>query len=84
MGKSGAGVNKLREDLGVRVDFEVLPSATPASTASKKGTAAAPATRSRVTIKGRKENAEEAKKRILGVTTKIVRLLSDPIKLEGC
>ncbi|KAK4705915.1 hypothetical protein P7C70_g280, partial [Phenoliferia sp. Uapishka_3] len=57
VGKAGSGINKLREDLGVRVDFEELGAA---STSTKKSSA-----KSKVTIKGRKENAEEAKKRIL-------------------
>ncbi|CEQ41961.1 SPOSA6832_03731 [Sporobolomyces salmonicolor] len=61
VGKAGSGVNKLREDLGVRVDFVELPAA-----AGKKGK------QSRVTIKGRKENAEEANKRIKALVEKIV------------
>ncbi|GAA5910318.1 hypothetical protein JCM5296_000557 [Sporobolomyces johnsonii] len=60
VGKAGSGVNKLREDLGVRVDFVELPAA-----AGKKGR------QSRVTIKGRKENAEEAKKRVQALVEKI-------------
>ncbi|GAA5925903.1 hypothetical protein JCM1841_004035 [Sporobolomyces salmonicolor] len=60
VGKAGSGVNKLREDLGVRVDFVELPAA-----AGKKGK------QSRVTIKGRKENAEEANKRIKALVEKI-------------
>ncbi|KAM0748974.1 hypothetical protein T439DRAFT_58756 [Meredithblackwellia eburnea MCA 4105] len=60
VGKSGAGINKLRDDLGVRVDFEELGPSGPKKTP-----------RSKVTIKGRKENAEEARKRIVNTVDKI-------------
>ncbi|GAA6056085.1 hypothetical protein JCM3770_001962 [Rhodotorula araucariae] len=55
VGKAGAGVNKLREDLGVRVDFGE----------QKKGPT------SKVTVKGRKENAEEARRRIQSLATRM-------------
>ncbi|GAA5859930.1 hypothetical protein JCM8547_004392 [Rhodosporidiobolus lusitaniae] len=55
VGKAGSGVNKLRDDLGVRVDFSEAGK-------GKKST---------VTVKGRKENAEEAKKRIEVLVKKI-------------
>ncbi|KAK4054370.1 hypothetical protein OIO90_003603 [Microbotryomycetes sp. JL221] len=61
VGKAGAGISKLREDLGVKVDFEEQQPSAAASATKKKGTASG---KSRVTIKGRKENAEEARKRI--------------------
>ncbi|KAK4054162.1 hypothetical protein OIV83_001188 [Microbotryomycetes sp. JL201] len=60
VGRAGAGISKLRDDLGVRVDFEEQSAATAAGGTKKKPTS----TKSRVTIKGRKENAEEAQKRI--------------------
>ncbi|GAA6024660.1 hypothetical protein JCM11491_003456 [Sporobolomyces phaffii] len=60
VGKAGAGVNKLREDLGVRVDFVEL------ATTTKKG-----AKLSKVTIKGRKENVEEAAKRVKSTANKM-------------
>ncbi|GAA5842863.1 hypothetical protein JCM11251_005830 [Rhodosporidiobolus azoricus] len=59
VGKGGAGVNKLRDDLGVRVDFAET------GKSGKKGPT------STVTIKGRKENAEEAQKRIASLAEKI-------------
>ncbi|GJN91319.1 hypothetical protein Rhopal_004339-T1 [Rhodotorula paludigena] len=59
VGKAGSGVNKLREDLGVRVDFGEQ------AAAGKKGAT------SKVTVKGRKENAEEAKRRILSLATRM-------------
>jgi predicted PilT family ATPase len=58
VGKSGAGINKLREELGVRVDF--------GEQAAGKKTAT-----SKVTIKGRKENAEEAQRRIRSLATRM-------------
>ena len=61
VGKSGSGVNKLREELGVRVDIVEL------STTNKKGNKL-----SKVTIKGRKENVEEAAKRVKGTATRMV------------
>jgi hypothetical protein len=59
VGRGGAGVNKLRDDLGVRVDF------VESVDGKRKKT--------RCVIKGRKENVEEAKKRILSQVEKIVR-----------
>lgn len=60
VGKSGSGISKMRDDLGVRVDF---PSSS--STPATKGAKAT------VIIKGRKENAEEAKRRILSLVDRI-------------
>ncbi|GAA5877249.1 hypothetical protein JCM3774_000129 [Rhodotorula dairenensis] len=58
VGKSGAGINKLREELGVRVDFgEQVPGKKTAT--------------SKVTVKGRKENAEEAQRRIRSLATRM-------------
>ncbi|BGP25460.1 SCP160 protein [Rhodotorula toruloides] len=59
VGKAGSGVNKLREELGVRVDFGDQ------AAAAKKGAT------SKVTVKGRKENAEEARKRIKSLVTRM-------------
>lgn len=67
VGKAGTGVNRLREELGVRIDFVELA----APEANGKGKA--PVAKSKVTIKGRKENVEEAKKRISSQGEKIVR-----------
>ncbi|SGY13363.1 BQ5605_C010g05845 [Microbotryum silenes-dioicae] len=74
VGKAGAGVNKLREELGVRIDIEELGGAGAAATSSaapKKKAGTGSSTRSKITIKGRKENAEEAKRRIQSLVTKI-------------
>lgn len=64
VGKAGASVNKLRDDLGVQIDIVEIA----ASDASKAKKALL---RSKVTIKGRKENVEEAKRRILSQGEKI-------------
>ncbi|CAH7666831.1 hypothetical protein BY996DRAFT_4590552 [Phakopsora pachyrhizi] len=58
VGKGGSTISKLRETLGVRVDFS---DRSTEETASKKRKQ----TKSLVLIQGRKENVEEAKKRIL-------------------
>lgn len=71
VGKAGAGVNKLREELGVQVDFEELP------VASTSGGKKAGVARSKVTIKGRKVNAEEARRRI----TSTVEKMADEVTL---
>lgn len=60
VGKSGSGINKLREELGVRVDF-----GEQAAAAAKKGST------SKVTLKGRKENVEEAQRRIKSLATRM-------------
>jgi predicted PilT family ATPase len=72
VGKAGAGVNKLKEELGVRID--IADEDTPPTNGSEK-----PRKKKRVncTIKGRKENVEEAKKRI----TSLVDRLADEVTL---
>lgn len=60
-------MNKLREELGVRVDFVEL------GETNKKG-----GKLSKVTIKGRKENVEEAAKRVKSTANKMV---SSPIRI---
>jgi hypothetical protein len=67
VGKGGAGVNKLREDLGVRIDFTDGQAAEPADRGKKRSRP-----RSSVSIKGRRENVEEAKKRVLTQVDKLV------------
>ncbi|GAA5947455.1 hypothetical protein JCM3775_002091, partial [Rhodotorula graminis] len=75
VGKSGAGVNKLREDLGVRVDFGGEQGA--AAAAAKKGPT------SKVTVKGRKENAEEAQRRIQSLATRMADEVTVTIPLAA-
>lgn len=70
VGKGGAGVQKLREELGVRIDFD--EGGASSSSANKDGDATVVkgkkaktgSSQSHVKIQGRKENVEEAKKRI--------------------
>lgn len=70
VGKGGAGVQKLREELGVRIDFGDNSAApvTPVEGTVLKGKKSAKAStsqKSQVKIQGRKENVEEAKRRVL-------------------
>lgn len=61
VGRGGSSVTKLREDLGVRIDFgDNISEAT-----GKK------APKAKVVLVGRKENVEEAKKRILAQADKL-------------
>jgi predicted PilT family ATPase len=62
VGKAGSGITKFRDDLGVRVDFADNKKGSAAPVAGAKAT---------VTIKGRKENAEEAKRRIISLVERI-------------
>lgn len=67
VGRGGSGVTKLREDLGVKIDFGDANGASGANgTAAVKKAAKVP-----VVIVGRKENAEEAKKRILSLVDRL-------------
>jgi hypothetical protein len=68
VGKGGAGVQKLREELGVRIDFDEQGTSNSNNAEGAtivKGKKAKPSTQSHVKLQGRKENVEEAKKRIL-------------------
>lgn len=60
----------MREELGVRIDFSDIELATSAPTVNKKKPARAKA---QVTVKGRRANAEEAKRRILSQADRVVR-----------
>lgn len=73
VGAQGAAVNRLREALGIEVDFtdeddrgnkDYKDKDKEITVKRKKGGASGGA-KARVTLKGRKENVEEAKKRIL-------------------
>lgn len=74
VGRGGAGVTKLREDLGVRIDFGD-------NTATENG--AKKATKAKVVIVGRKENVEEAKKRILSQADKLADETSLTLKVPA-
>lgn len=76
VGRGGAGVTKLREELGVRLDF---------GDANAEGVKKP--SKVKVVIVGRKENAEEAKKRILSQVDKLADettvTLNVPASLHG-
>lgn len=81
VGKGGAGVQKLREELGVRIDFAEGAAASAAAASSdsksKKSVSkkeAPGSSKSHVKIQGRKENVEEAKRRVLKQVEQLVRL----------
>ncbi|KAH8555232.1 hypothetical protein BGW37DRAFT_476269 [Umbelopsis sp. PMI_123] len=78
IGKAGANINKLKDDLGVKIDIEdgkAKSEATPTKTAAKNE-------KVKVTIKGIKVNVEAAKERILGLidalADRTVTILSIP------
>ncbi|KII92894.1 hypothetical protein PLICRDRAFT_172925 [Plicaturopsis crispa FD-325 SS-3] len=81
VGSQGSGVNKLRDQLGVRVDVsddvddkEVVVGKKKKSTAHQK---------SKVKITGRKENVEEAKKRILAHIERLADETSEVLKIPS-
>ncbi|UZJ52571.1 hypothetical protein CBS101457_001891 [Exobasidium rhododendri] len=74
VGRGGSGVTKLREDLGVRIDFGDSNSSAAESTGKK-------APKAKVVIVGRKENVEEAKRRILGQAEKLADETSLTLKV---
>ncbi|KAF7321750.1 hypothetical protein MKEN_00696700 [Mycena kentingensis (nom. inval.)] len=78
VGAQGAGVNKLRDQLGVKVDVsdEVDDKDTGKK---KKGTHQ----KSKVKITGRKENVEEAKKRILAQIERLADETSEILKIPA-
>ncbi|EST07096.1 K Homology domain, type 1 [Kalmanozyma brasiliensis GHG001] len=71
VGRGGSAITKLREELGVRIDFGE-PSSAEGADAAKKGRKTASSTK--VVLTGRKENVEEAKKRL---QTQVERLADE-------
>lgn len=71
VGRSGAAVTKLRNDLGVRVDFGEQDETR------KKGS------KTKITLTGRKESVEEAKKRLLSQTEKLADETTTTIKIPA-
>ncbi|KAJ7045724.1 hypothetical protein C8F04DRAFT_447034 [Mycena alexandri] len=82
VGAQGAGVNKLRDQLGVRVDVsdEVDEKEKEAGGKKKKS---AVHQKSKVKITGRKENVEEAKKRILAQIERLADEISEVLKIPS-
>ncbi|KAG8733700.1 hypothetical protein FRC12_018787 [Ceratobasidium sp. 428] len=75
VGAGGSAVNKIRDQLDVKLDFTDEDEKE-----IKKGKKAS-ATRSRVKITGRKENVEEAKKRVLAQVDKLEDETTEIIKI---
>ena len=72
VGAQGVGINKLREQLGVKVDvFDDMDEKEKEGGKKKKTTHQ----KSRIKITGRKENVEEAKKRVLAQVERLVSLM---------
>lgn len=70
VGAQGVGINRLRDQLGVKVDVNDEEK----ESSGKKKKAATQ--KSKIKITGRKENVEEAKKRILAQVERLVSPVS--------
>lgn len=80
VGAQGAGVNKLRDQLGVKVDVSDDVEEKEKEGSKKKK---AVHQRSKVTITGRKENVEEAKRRILAQVERLADETSEVLKIPA-
>lgn len=80
VGAGGAQINKLRDSLGVSIYFET-EAETVKEPSKKKKEKEKPSQTSRVKITGRKENAEEAKKRILAQVEQYADETSEVLKI---
>lgn len=80
VGAQGAGVNKLRDQLGVKLDVSDEVDEKEKDGAKKKKAAHQ---RSKVKITGRKENVEEAKKRILTQIERLADETSEVLKIPS-
>ncbi|KAJ7036188.1 hypothetical protein C8F04DRAFT_1339720 [Mycena alexandri] len=79
VGAQGADVNKLRDQLGVRVDVSDKVDEKEKEAGGKKKKSAVHQ-KSKVKITGRKENVEEAKKRILAQIKRLADEISEVLK----
>ncbi|KIJ49616.1 hypothetical protein M422DRAFT_205079 [Sphaerobolus stellatus SS14] len=79
VGAQGSGVNRLRDTLGVKVDFNDEAEEKEKDGKKKKGSSAQP--KSKVKITGRKENVEEAKRRILAQVERIADETSEILRI---
>ncbi|KAK7053480.1 hypothetical protein VNI00_004106 [Paramarasmius palmivorus] len=79
VGALGAGINKLREQLGVKVDVSDDVDEKVEGTKKKK----AVHQKSKVTITGRKENVEEAQRRILSQVERLADETSEVLKIAN-
>ncbi|KAJ6499100.1 hypothetical protein C8R45DRAFT_981094 [Mycena sanguinolenta] len=82
VGAQGAGVNKLRDQLGVKVDVSDEVDEKEKEVSGKKKKTAAHQ-KSKVKITGRKENVEEAKKRILTQIERLADETSEVLKIPA-
>ncbi|KAJ7647072.1 hypothetical protein FB45DRAFT_892251 [Roridomyces roridus] len=80
VGAQGAGVNKLRDQLGVKVDVSDEVDEKEKDGGKKKKAAHQ---KSKVKITGRKENVEEAKKRILAQIERLADETSEVLKIPS-
>ncbi|KAI0630344.1 hypothetical protein C8Q77DRAFT_1200897 [Trametes polyzona] len=80
VGAGGAGVNKLRDTLGVKIDFSDEGEETKEKEGGKKKKGASHQ-KSRVKIVGRKENVEEAKRRIQAHADRLADETSEVLKI---
>ncbi|KAF8320852.1 hypothetical protein DL93DRAFT_2107528 [Clavulina sp. PMI_390] len=76
VGSGGSGVNKLREELGVKIDFIDDTEKTDDGKAKKKKAGTA-----KVKINGRSRNVAEAKKRILSLADKLADETTELLKI---
>ncbi|KAH9061342.1 SCP160 protein [Lactarius vividus] len=79
VGSQGSGVNKLRDSLGVKIDFSDDGDETKDANKRRKGTGL----KSKVTITGRKENVEEAKRRVLSHVERLADETSEILKIPA-
>ncbi|PCH43786.1 SCP160 protein [Wolfiporia cocos MD-104 SS10] len=81
VGAQGSGVNKLRDSLGVRIDFSDEQDDKEQFVTAGKKKKAVPHQKSHVKIVGRKENVEEAKKRILAQVERLADETQEVLKI---
>ncbi|KAH9949574.1 hypothetical protein B0H21DRAFT_777185 [Amylocystis lapponica] len=79
VGAQGSGVNRLRDELRVKIDFSDEADDKEKEHSKKKKTV--PLQKSKVVLVGRKENVEEAKKRILGQVERLADETSEVLKI---
>ncbi|KAI9508228.1 SCP160 protein [Russula earlei] len=79
VGSQGSGVNKLRESLGVKIDFS--DDGDDIKDAGKKRRGAVQ--KSKITIVGRKENVEEAKRRIISQVERLADETSEILSIPA-
>ncbi|THH21363.1 hypothetical protein EW146_g179 [Bondarzewia mesenterica] len=80
VGAQGAGVNKLRDQLGVKIDFSDEADEKEKEVGKKKKVIHQ---KSKVQIVGRKENVEEAKRRILTQVERLADETSEVLKIPS-